>query len=323
MELAIMIEGQNGLDWPQWKRIAAEVEGLGFAGLYRSDHFTNPHPPDKDSLELWVSLTWLAEHTTRLRFGPVVSPVTFRHPALSARVAMQVDALSGGRLTLGLGAGWQEREHQMFGLPLMDMKSRFDRFEEGLEVASRLIRSEEPVTLAGHYYQLHEAQLLPRPRWSQRPDGGATTTPILVGGNGERRTLPLAARHADEWNAVMIPPARFRELNAQLDVLLDQQGRHRRSVRRSLMHALTYGSDRAALEHALAWRSANSCSRADDRQRQERREIVGVAEEVVPQIEAYEEAGVECLMLQWLPLDDVEGLRHFASIASRWLRPPT
>src|SRR5260221_9914999 len=107
MELALMIEGQNGLDWPRWQRIAGEVERLGFAGLYRSDHFTNPQPPEKDSLELWVSLTWLADHTRRLRFGPIVSPVTFRHPALSARMALQVDDLSGGRLTLGLGAGWQ------------------------------------------------------------------------------------------------------------------------------------------------------------------------------------------------------------------------
>jgi alkanesulfonate monooxygenase SsuD/methylene tetrahydromethanopterin reductase-like flavin-dependent oxidoreductase (luciferase family) len=102
-EVAIMVEGQNGLNWDRWQRIAGAVEDLGFVGLYRSDHFTNGRPPDLDSLELWVSLTWLASHTRRLEFGPLVSPLSFRHPAITARMASAVDDLSGGRLNLGLG----------------------------------------------------------------------------------------------------------------------------------------------------------------------------------------------------------------------------
>ena len=121
LEVAIMIEGQNGLNWPRWQRIAQAVEDLGFAGLYRSDHYTNANPPDLDSLELWVSLTWLASHTTRIEFGPLVTPVSFRHPTMTARMASAVDDLSGGRLTLGLGAGWQEREHSHFGWDLLDV----------------------------------------------------------------------------------------------------------------------------------------------------------------------------------------------------------
>ena len=109
LEVAIMIEGQNGLNWDRWRRIAGAVEQLGFVGLYRSDHFTNSRPPDTDSLELWVSLTWLAANSKRLEFGPLVSPVSFRHPAMTARMASAVDDLSGGRLNLGLGAGWQAR----------------------------------------------------------------------------------------------------------------------------------------------------------------------------------------------------------------------
>ncbi|MFN2277441.1 MAG: LLM class flavin-dependent oxidoreductase, partial [Candidatus Promineifilaceae bacterium] len=104
MEVAIMIEGQNGLNWPRWKRLAMAVEALGFAGLYRSDHYTNMNPPDEDSLELWVSLTWLAGNSERIEFGPLVSPVSFRHPTMTARMASAVDDLSGGRLWLGLGA---------------------------------------------------------------------------------------------------------------------------------------------------------------------------------------------------------------------------
>ena len=105
LEVAIMIEGQDGLNWPRWQRVAKAVEELGFAGLYRSDHYTNATAPDKDSLELWVSLTWLASHTSRIQFGPLVSPVSFRHPTMTARMASAVDDLSDGRLTLGMGAG--------------------------------------------------------------------------------------------------------------------------------------------------------------------------------------------------------------------------
>src|SRR5512136_55278 len=151
MEIAIMIEGQNGLNWPRWQRIVQAVEELGFVGLYRSDHFVNADPPDLDSLELWVSLTWLASHTQRLEFGPLVTPFSFRHPAFTARMAAAVDDLSGGRLTLGVGAGWQEREHRHFGFDLLDLPRRFARFEEGLQVISRLLRSDQPVTYLGTY----------------------------------------------------------------------------------------------------------------------------------------------------------------------------
>jgi alkanesulfonate monooxygenase SsuD/methylene tetrahydromethanopterin reductase-like flavin-dependent oxidoreductase (luciferase family) len=116
-----MIEGQHGLNWPRWQRVARAVEELGFVGLYRSDHFIDPTPPLLDSLELWVSLTWLAGHTQRIEFGPLVTPVSFRHPVLTARMAKDVDNLSGGRLTLGVGAGWMEREHERFGFDLLDI----------------------------------------------------------------------------------------------------------------------------------------------------------------------------------------------------------
>src|SRR5512136_1964449 len=153
MDIAIMIEGQNGLNWPRWQRIARAVESLGFAGLYRSDHFTNSSPPDLDSLELWTCLTWLATHTRRIEFGPLVSPVSFRDPRMTARIARDVDDLSGGRLTLGLGAGWQEREHTNFGYDLLGVPQRFARFQEGVQVVTRLLRSAEPVSFAGQYYQ--------------------------------------------------------------------------------------------------------------------------------------------------------------------------
>ena len=192
--LSIMIEGQDGLTWPRWKRLVTEVESLGFAGLFRSDHFTNPQPPDKDSLEMIVSLAYLADHTQRIHFGPLVSPVSFRHPTLLARQAAALDDLSNGRMILGLGAGWQEREHSLFGHELGDIPTRMARYEEGLEVVTRLLHSDEPVTFEGKFFQLRGATLLPRPQRSGGPE-------ILIGGNGVKRTLPLAARLCQylEW----------------------------------------------------------------------------------------------------------------------------
>src|SRR5574341_1760325 len=117
MQIGLMIEGQDGLNWSRWQRILQAAEDLGFQCVFRSDHFTNASPPDKDALELWVSLTYAAGHTQRIEFGSLVCPVTFRHPAMTVRMAAAVDDLSGGRLVLGLGVGGQEREHTKFGAP--------------------------------------------------------------------------------------------------------------------------------------------------------------------------------------------------------------
>ncbi|MGH2524526.1 MAG: TIGR03560 family F420-dependent LLM class oxidoreductase, partial [Anaerolineales bacterium] len=297
MEIAIMVEGQNGLNWPRWQRLALAVEALGFASLYRSDHYTNARPPDLDSLELWVSLTWLASHTTRIEFGPLVTPVSFRHPTMTARMASAVDDLSGGRLTLGLGAGWQEREHDHFGWDLLDVPRRFARFQEGLEVVTRLLANDSPVDFAGEFYRLREAILLPRP---QRPGG----PPILVGGNGRRRTLPLVVRYASEWNATFQPPARFAELSAHLTGMLSAAGRDPSTVRRSMMTGCYFGRDEAALRRKLGDRAP-----ADLRQRGM---VVGTPAEAVDQLGRLAEAGLQQIMLQWLDLDDLDGLEGLA-----------
>jgi F420-dependent oxidoreductase-like protein len=297
MDIAIMIEGQNGLNWPRWQRLARAVEDLGFAGLYRSDHYTNANPPDLDSLELWVSLTWLAGHTRRIEFGPLVSPVSFRHPTLTARMAAAVDDLSGGRLWLGLGAGWQEREHHNFGWELLDLKSRFQRFEEGLEVVQRLLGSDTPQDFEGRFYHLRQAILLPRP---QRPGG----PPLLIGGNGRRRTLGLVARYAQEWNAVFVPAAEFRHLSANLDEALAAEGRTPHSVRRSLMTGCIFAADEAGLAQKLHGR--------DPQELRRRGLLVGGPQQVVEQAGELAESGVQRVMLQWLELDDLDGLEKLA-----------
>lgn len=298
LEIAIMIEGQNGLTWPRWQKIVRLVEELGFVGLFRSDHFTNANPPDKESLELWTSLTWLACNTTRIEFGPLVTPFSFRHPAFTARMAAAVDDLSNGRLTLGLGAGWQEREHHLYGFDLLEPKERFDRFEEGMEVVTRLLQSDEPLTFDGRYFQIRGAILLPRP---QRPGGPR----IVVGGDG-KRTLMNVARYADEWNCVMLTPSDFARKNILLNEKLNEYGRDPGSVRRSMMTGCFFGRNDAALQDKLSARKQTV------KQLHERGMVVGSSVEVKEQLQELEQAGLQRVMLQWLDLDDLEGLEALA-----------
>jgi F420-dependent oxidoreductase-like protein len=301
LEIAIMIEGQNGLTWSRWQKIVRLVEELGFVGLYRSDHFTNSNGTDLESLELWTSLTWLACNTSRIEFGPLVTPFSFRHPVFTARMASAVDDLSNGRLTLGLGAGWQEREHQLFGFDLLDIKPRFDRFEEGMQVVTRLLQSDEPVVFDGHYYQIRGGTLLPRP---QRKGGPR----ILIGGDGEKRTLPAVVRYADEWNCVMLLPEVFAQKNLLLTEMLSAAGRKPESVRRSMMTGCVFGKDDVVLNEKLSARK-----RTVD-ELHARGVVAGSASQVKEQLAVLEAAGLQRIMLQWLDLDDLAGLEALAKV---------
>ena len=304
LEVAIMIEGQYGIDWPRWKRLTRVVEDLGYAGLYRSDHFTEPTGPYMDALELWSSLSWLADNTERIEFGPLVSPVSFRHPVITAWQASAVDSLAGGRLRLGLGAGWQEREHDAFGFDLLDTDKRFARFEEGIEVVTRLLRSEEPVSFEGEFYRLNEALILPR---SPRLGG----PPIVIGGNGRRRTLPLIARYADEWNAVFVTADEFAKLNASLDESLREAGRASDQVRRTLMTRAVFGRTEADVDRKLDGVARDQLEPAV---------IAGTSGELVERLGHLSEAGVQRVMLQWLEVDDLDSLEAMADTVLPQLR---
>jgi alkanesulfonate monooxygenase SsuD/methylene tetrahydromethanopterin reductase-like flavin-dependent oxidoreductase (luciferase family) len=288
-----------------------EVEALGFAGLYRSDHFTNSSPPDKDSLEMIVSLTYLADHTRRVVFGPLVAPLSFRDPTLLARQAVALDDLSGGRMVLGLGAGWQEREHTLFGHELGDIPTRMARFEEGLEVITRLLHSDKPVTYEGRFFQLRGATLLPR---SRRPGG----PPILIGGTGPRRTLPLVAKYADIWNVNGLTPTAFRERSAALDALLQAEGRQPGEVRRTMMLALTFGRDMQEVNRRLGWRreapelADKSLEQAIETIEARGYALVGTPERIIQRVQLLASLGVDELMLQWFDMDDIDNLRAFA-----------
>ena len=299
LEIAIMIEGQNGLTWPRWQNIVRLVEDLGFVGLFRSDHFTNSNPPDIEALELWTSLTWLAGNTQRIEFGPLVTPFSFRHPVHTAHIASAVDDLSQGRLILGMGAGWNKREHQLFGFDLLEPKARFDRFEEGMQVVTQLLQSEEPVTFEGQYYQLRGATLLPRPA---RPGGPR----ILIGGNGVKRTLTYVTRYASEWNCVSLLPDKFAGLNARLSEMLLEAGRDPESVRRSMMTGCAFGKDDAALQQKIRFYGKTL------QDVQQGGAVAGSLGAIREQLHALEQAGLQRIMLQWLDLDDLESLEALA-----------
>ena len=298
-QIGIMIEGQEGLNWPRWKRILQTAEDCGYQCVFRSDHFTNPVGEDKDSLELWISLAYAASHTKSIEFGPLVAPITFRHPSMNVRYAASIDDLSGGRLVYGMGAGWQDREHQKFGIPFHDFSTRYQMLEEALDLTRRLLQSDAPSDFQGEYYSLEDAILLPRPARSGGP-------PILIGGNGPKKTLPLVARFAHEWNAVYIDLETYKERRALLGEYLVAEGRAADDMKYSLMTRVIYRPTQAQLDSVL---HANGIT--DDTLR-EGKMIIGTANEVIDQISARVEAGVERFMLQWMELDDMENLELLA-----------
>ena len=299
-QIGIMIEGSRGLNWARWKRLLQTAEDCGFQSVFRSDHFTNPTgEDDQDSLELWMSLAYAASHTKSIEFGSLVAPVTFRHSSMQARYAAAVDDLSGGRLVLGMGAGWQEREHMRFGIPYYDFPTRYQMLEEALQVTRLLLQSDTPFNFQGEHFQLEDAILLPRP---YRPGG----PPILIGGNGPRRTLPLVAKYADEWNADALDVDTYKARRLTLDDLLSAEGRAVDDVKYSLMTSVFYRQTQAQLDAFLRETGVNSEAREAGKI------IVGTGTQVVDQIAERFEAGIDRIMLRWLELDDMTNLELLA-----------
>jgi alkanesulfonate monooxygenase SsuD/methylene tetrahydromethanopterin reductase-like flavin-dependent oxidoreductase (luciferase family) len=217
-------------------------------------------------------------------------------------MAAAVDDLSGGRLILGLGAGWQAREHANYGFDLLEINDRFERFEEGLEVVKLLLNGDQGSDFDGQYFQLQEGILLPRPQRAGGP-------PILIGGNGRKRTLPLTARYATEWNALMTTPEEFSALNKHLDGLLAEHSRDPGEVKRSMMVGSIFGADESQINERVEARTKGERSADDLRQRGV---IVGTPAQMAEQLKQLDQAGVQRVMLQWIDLDDIEGLEIIA-----------
>jgi F420-dependent oxidoreductase-like protein len=305
MRLALMIEGQEGVTWAQWCALADACEAHGVETLLRSDHYISQSDESGNvAHDAWTTLAALAERTTSLRLGTLVSPATFRSPALLANAVATVDHISGGRIELGMGAGWMEREHRAFGFPFPETPVRMEMFAEQLEIVHRLW-TEERVDFRGRHYTLENAPGLPKPVQTPRP-------PLLVGGSGTRGTAEPAARFADEYNSPFVSPDDYARIRAKVAAACEALGRDPATMRFSTMTGCLIGSTRdEALERArrLYGRVPRELAFEPWLERYEQRSLVGSVDEAAQRLREYEQAGCERVMLQHLLHDDLEPVR--------------
>jgi F420-dependent oxidoreductase-like protein len=218
------VEAQNGLKWDQWRRIAKRVDNSGITSLFRSDHFFTGG--QKYSPEAFISLAVAAAETRTVRLGTLVTPVMFRAPTEVGRMAAHIDALSSGRFVLGLGIGWFETEHRAYGIAFPSAKERFDRLEEAIRVC-RSLWGPSASTFKGRYFSLSDVDCRPKP--------ASQPLPLLLGGVGERRTLKMVAKYADEWCSEYLSIGDYRRKVDILERHCEGVSRDPGSIRRSMV----------------------------------------------------------------------------------------
>ena len=298
MRILLMIEGQEGVAWDDWVALARACENSGLDGLFRSDHYASTTSYPTESLDAWATLSALAALTERIRLGTLVSPATFRHPSELAKVAATVDHVSGGRVELGLGAGWMDLEHGAFGFPFPPMAERLAVFAEQLEIVKRQW-TEDAFDFDGRHYRLEDCRAVPKPL--QRPHPR-----LLVGGRGARGTVEPAARFADEYNTFYFDAEGCRRVRSTLDEACERAGRDPASLPLSLMTGVVVASDGATLERRAS-RLAELTGADSWRDLVDRPELlVGTTDEVADRLRELEAAGVTRLMCQHLAHDDLE-----------------
>jgi alkanesulfonate monooxygenase SsuD/methylene tetrahydromethanopterin reductase-like flavin-dependent oxidoreductase (luciferase family) len=280
MRVALMIEGQEDVSWDQWLALARACERSGIEALFRSDHYQSVfQDPTRLALDAWATISALGAVTERVRLGTLVSPVTFRRAGEIAKVVATADHVSDGRVELGLGAGWNEREHDAFGFPFPDLRERMDELERQLQHVRR-----------------QWAELSPPPVQQPRP-------PLVVGGTAGPRSCRLGARYADEYNTVFALAADCAERKERVDAACRAEGRE--PIAFSLMTGCVVGRDRSEVERrarAVAERTGLEPSDLLEGART----IAGTVEQVVARIGEYAAAGVERVYLQHLDHADVE-----------------
>lgn len=308
MRATLMLEGQEGVTWQQWLDIAHTCERLGFDGLVTSDHYLSVvDSPEPGSNDAWTLLGALATSTERLRLGTMVSPVTFRLPAVLAKAATTVDRISQGRVELGIGAGWWEQEHRSHGIPFPPTGQRFDMLEEQLEIVHGLW-SNDVFSFRGVHYALDECRFVPKP--VQRPH-----PPIVIGGKGGPRMAGLVARWADEFNRIGGTPEQVRESFERVHTAVERAGRDPSSVATSFMTWVFVGRTdrewRARVEHARLMDP--TAGPFEDYLADISRDcIVGTLEQAVDRMNAYAAAGVRRFVLNHELFDDLEQIELIA-----------
>lgn len=299
MDLRVFTEPQQGATYDDLLAVAREAETLGFDAFFRSDHYLAmsgdglPGPTDA-----WTTLAGLARETSTIRLGTLMTSATFRHPGPLAVQVAQVDQMSGGRVELGIGAGWFAAEHEKYAIPFPSVGERFDRFEEQLEIVTGLWATQGGFTYEGRHHVVRDSPGLPKPV--------QTPPPVIIGGLGKRRTPELAARFADEFNLPFVDPATTREQSARVARACEAVDRDPASMTWSNALVLCVGADEAEVA-----RRAGAIGRDVDDLRAHG--LAGTPAEVLDRIGAYAAEGCQRLYLQVLDLHDLDHLRLVAA----------
>jgi F420-dependent oxidoreductase-like protein len=317
MRICLMIEGQEGVSWDDWVALAGVCERGGLEGLFRSDHYSSVFGVEgRGSLDAWATITALAAVTERIRLGTMVSPATFRHPSELARVACTADHVSGGRIELGLGAGWNEGEHRAFGFPFYDTRTRITLFAEQLEIIHRQW-TEDAFSFAGEHYTLEDCRARPRPLQTPHP-------PLIVGGAAKPGTVGPAVRFADEYNTTYATLDEVRERRARVAEACERAGRDPSSMTFSIMTGLLVGTDRSELYERARRAMERTVETGDPAawlaEQHASGWIAGTVDEVAGQLRAFADAGVDRFFLQHLDHTDLDAVELLAGEVTRALR---
>lgn len=299
-----MIEGQEDVTWEDWLALARACEAHGVGAMFRSDHYLSVDDRrERGSLDAWGTITALAAVTEHLRLGTMVSPATFRHPAVLAKAAVTADHVSGGRVEVGIGAGWWEREHELYGFELPPVGPRMDALEEQLQIV-RGHWGEGPFSFEGKHYSARELDARPKPVQQPRP-------PLILGAKGGPRSLRLGVRYADEYNTVMSTAAEIADLRRRLDEACEAEGRDPASLPLSMMTGWLVGADRAELidraSRLSQWKGQGDDGEAFIAGLPEST-ILGTTEEAIEQLRELEAVGLTRIMGQHLLHRDLDAV---------------
>jgi F420-dependent oxidoreductase-like protein len=302
MRLAVMTEPQQGLSYDDLSRAVRHAEAEGFEAFFRSDHYGSfPGADDHPTTDAWSTLAGLARETSRIRLGTLVSPVTFRLPGPFAKAIATIDEMSGGRIEVGVGSGWNEREHAQYGIPFPPVAERFEMLEEELRILHGLWREPDGWSFEGRHWRVDDALVRPKPVQQPHP-------PIILGAGGKPRSIRLAARWADEYNVSGPEVSDIGAIRDALRAACEAEGRPPGSVVLSAMAGIVVGANDAQVRERIDRMLIAFGMSGTDADRwvasRRKRYLIGTPDAVLERMRDYAAAGVERLMLQdWLPTD--------------------
>ena len=305
-DVCLTVEGQEGVGWTQWRELAAVTEECGFHGLFRSDHYLSEHEgSNRAALEAWGTICALAAVTTRIRLGTLVSPASFRHPSVLAKLVVTADHVSSGRVELGMGAGWFEAEHAAYGFPFLGVHERMEVLEEQLEIITHAWGSRR-FSFTGRHYRIAELDAWPKPVQQPR-------VPLVVGGVGGPRSVGIAARWADEYNTPLAAERQVRDRRAAFLQAWERAGRDPALARFSVMAPALVGVDRDDLERtarrAARFQGADESDPAGYLRDNVDTCVIGTVDEVITRLRGLRAIGVNRVLLESVDHTDLNMIR--------------